>query len=195
MPTAELPYFSRIRDCVSALRDCSTSIEKATTLFRMIDITHVDFILMLAQSLPNNPLEQSNILDIHRRLYQAQNFIDALAISTQLGTATIIAPRGRGRPGHNYDWPVIELMNLWEEITGMTTVTPRNAKGKKGRSEGFQSSTEFVQIGLRMIDNAATSSEANTAIRNVLKVRKQSEGLSLKDIFVRIMNSAESIHK
>jgi hypothetical protein len=195
MPTAELPYFSRVRDCVTALRDTSASMDNAINLFSLIDAPHVGLIVEIAKSLPNNPLAQSSIIDIPRRLYQAKHLIDTLAISTQLGTATIIAPKGKGRPGSNYDLPVIELMNLWEEITGKKTVTPRNAKGKKGRLEGFQPSTRFIQIGLSMVDNAATSSEANTAIRRVLELRKQNEGSSLIDILDQIKNSAYSIRK
>jgi hypothetical protein len=133
---------------------------------------------------------KSSIVDILQRLSQAKHLVDTFAISTQLGTATRIAPKGQGRPGSNYVLPVIELMNLWEGITGKKTVTPRNAKGKNGRLEGFQPSTRFIQIGLSMVDNAATSSEANTAIRRVLELRKQNEGSSLKDIYNQIKNSA-----
>lgn len=205
IPTKDLPYFSRIRDCILALRDASTSIDKATKLFNLIDAAHVDLILELAKLRPNNPLANSNIVDVPRRLYQAKHVIDTLAISVQLGTETIIAPKGKGRPGDNHYLPANELMNLWEEITGKRVVTPRAPakpkKGpiayaganerKKGKSRKIQDSTEFVQIGLSMVDSTITPAEARTAIRSALQTRKEFADADHKKLLKSLKLSAD----
>jgi hypothetical protein len=87
-----------------------------------------------------------------------------------------------------YVEPVIDLIRTWHDLTGSRAVSPKQEPGNK-EEKASQISTEFIRVGLLMIDDNLKPLEARmkaiTAIRSALKIEKQALAIvrqKLKDI-------------
>jgi hypothetical protein len=65
-------------------------------------------------------------------------------------------------------------MDLWERLTGAEIVTPKGVAIGKNKPEATQPSTEFVRLGLKMIDPNITPANTMTLIKRVLAEKKES---------------------
>jgi hypothetical protein len=79
-----------------------------------------------------------------------------------------------------YVMPAYELMKAWVRLTGSRAVSAKQPKGIKG-SAAVQPSTEFVRIGLTIIDEHLTPkaalTKAITAIKEALKTENEARDL------------------
>lgn len=184
----ESNYFSRIKECIRASEGALKDVETIIKTFALIDIKHIEQIRNVAHRLPYRTL--SNVLDIDllKYLSDVRRVLAVLTFSLQAATGITTQPRGKGAPGWKHFLPASELVMLWEEITGTKVVTPRGgATGKMGKLESDQPSTEFVRLGLRMIDPKASLANAMTAIRSVMQVRQRNESPSLEGVLSELV--------
>ncbi|WP_424629597.1 hypothetical protein [Bradyrhizobium sp. SYSU BS000235] len=72
---------------------------------------------------------------------------------------------GRSRPQLKYDEATAALMKLWVMLTGRNVASPKGAA--KDGSGAIQPSTEFVRLGLQIIDPKSTTANAITSIRKI----------------------------
>jgi hypothetical protein len=74
-------------------------------------------------------------------------------------------------------------MDLWERLTGKKIVTPKDhAPGKRSKAEAAQPSTEFVRLGLKMIDPKITVANTITLIKRALKEKRESQLKTFGDL-------------
>ena len=174
-PSTELPYYKRISEICGALEQALTSLQAAAERFQFIDLTHMEHLVTVASSIPKNPISLENPWG---QLHQTIHYLAAMITALQLGTGVIASPRRKGRPSAGYVWPALELADLWAEFSGIPIKTPRQAVlGKKGHKEFAEHSSQFVHLGLKMIDPNILESEVVTAIRNALALQKQIDGI------------------
>ena len=189
LPTLELPYFELIREALAGLQDAVGSLENAANRLKFVDMPHWETISIVAKSIPSLEVEDFDALNVHRRLAGLMNFLAGLSISIQLGTGVTTSRKGKGRPGDNYLWAAMDLVELWKVISGKSVTTPRGtANAKNDQKEFTQPSTEFVRLALKMIDPHVTNSEVVTAIRGALLVQKKMDGQPpLKDALASLL--------
>jgi hypothetical protein len=106
----------------------------------------------------------------------------ALKLSTGVGRRR----RKERRPRLPYAYPTMALMGAWTDLTGESIVFPKRERGTvpKESPESTQPPTEFVRLGLKMIDPTSTRSNATTCIRRITDIEKRlaKEGSSITSI-------------
>ena len=166
---------------------------------------HLLLLLELGQKLKGLPVPESieqrqkidkkALLKVIARLYQRTFLYGRVVPALNAG------PKQRQTKSGKKNWattdkyvePVIDLIRTWHDLTGFHAVSPKQEPGNK-EEKASQVSTEFVRLGLLMIDDNLKPLEARqkaiTAIKSALKIEKQA--LVIVQQKLRTIQSIES---
>lgn len=159
------------------LSDLGRRLQATRLSISQLDLVYRQRILVWMMQ---NPLDDRdwNLGLIQEHLEQAKLAVIYFQIALTLETRFEVKPEGRSRPRLPYYVPAAQLMHLWEEYTHTKVVTPKGAAKGRESTEAAQPSTEFVRIGLTMIDPKVSTANAMTLIKRVLSDRaKQGQTL------------------
>jgi hypothetical protein len=121
-----------------------------------------------------------NLGHVHRDLDNAQLTLSFFRLALHFARHFEARPEGRSRPPLPYFVPTVQFMDMWERYTHTKIVAPKGvAAGKRKSEEATQPSTEFVRLGLKMIDPNISAANTMTLIKRVLADRKKYKGKSL----------------
>ncbi len=114
-----------------------------------------------------------NLGHVHRDLENAQLTLSFFRLALQFATYFEAKPEGRSRPPLPYFVPTVQFMDMWERHTQTKVVAPKGvATGKRNSEEATQPSTEFVRLGLKMIDPNISAANTMTLMKRALADRK-----------------------
>ena len=158
--------------------DPATDIQEVLRSGGDIDTSHWEMVFVAADicfqkppladvpSLPGeNPLKDMNFSAWAARLLEAGQLLEASAVAISIGTEVALHPAKQGRPATPYLLATIELMDVWTFLTQSLVPEPTLAHRDKHSKESGRECSDFIYWSLKMIDPAATSENARTAIR------------------------------
>jgi hypothetical protein len=131
------------------------------SVVRMIENLDSAYTRRMTEFMSKSPLDPGvnyNLGHVIRDLEKAQFTASYFRLAIHLATHFEARPSGRSRPPLPQFVPTVQLMDLWERLTGKQIVTPKGVAAGKSKpeaaqpSEAVQPSTEFVRLGLKMID-------------------------------------------
>ena len=149
---------------------------------------HLLHLLELGQKLKGLPVPESikqreksdkkMLLRVIARLYQRTFLYSHVVPALNAGPKQHQTKSGKKNwaTTDKYVEPVHDLIRTWHDLTGVHVVSPKQEPGNK-EEKASQASTEFVRLGLLMIDDDLKPLEARqkaiTAIKSALKIEKQ----------------------
>lgn len=74
--------------------------------------------------------------------------------------------------------PALELIGLWERLTGKQITSPKVGKGLKGRGTNASPDAEFVYQGLSLLDPSLDEKNCRTLIKNAIACRKEAASVA-----------------
>jgi len=162
-----------LRKCEEQLGDAVQLLEEICNTLHRLDIGYIDFLLT---ALSLHPLEENEEISFANELDQIQ-LTRARLLRLKFGligaTGAERKAEGRSRPRLPFLIPTLELMELWESITEQKVVSPKGMSASKSGAEAVQPSTEFIRLGLTMIEPTVTLSNVFTSIKNAIKFRRE----------------------
>jgi hypothetical protein len=162
-----------IKDLIDKL---SATLHAMSKLDGVYNQRIVDFMVL-------NPLFDEpnyNLGHVLRDLENARLTLSFLRLALHFAMHFEAKPTGRSRPPLPHYVPTVRFMDLWERYTQTKVVAPKGAAtGKRKSQEATQPSTEFVRLGLKMIDTNISPANTMTLIKRVLADRKKCKGKSL----------------
>jgi hypothetical protein len=130
----------------------------------------------IVEVMAQNPMfEEPNYSLGHvlRDLLKAERALSYYYIALKFSVVSEPISEGRSRPRLLHFVPTVQLMDLWERYTQKKIVAPKGvAKGKSGIEEAEQPSTEFVRLGLKMIDPNSTIANTMTLMKQALTEKR-----------------------
>jgi hypothetical protein len=174
-------YFARIESCIRSAEASSESLTQIIKTLCKLDIGHIKGLMFAASEIDPPHFDNQDFMGFVRRFDEFKSMMEVFCLALMAATGTSAEPRGKGAPGLPYTAAAFELAEAWEELTGKPVVSPKGkVRGKKSELESPQSSTQFVRLGLKMIDPKSTLPNAITSIRNVLALKKSIEPIMLR---------------
>ncbi|WP_342712896.1 hypothetical protein AAFG13_18235 [Bradyrhizobium sp. B124] len=189
---ADFAYgYSRDRLATEYRKQASDLEDKAKELFDTLDS-----VLQMMESLDSyyncrlvefmrmNPLLGADYGFGHldRDLEHAKMVAAYLRLAIHMAGHFEARPSGRSRPRLPQFVPAVRLMDLWERLTRTKIVTPKSPAPGKNKPEAVQPSTEFVRLGLKMIDSEITAANTVTLIKRALTERRQNRAATFSEL-------------
>jgi hypothetical protein len=132
----------------------------------------------IVEVMAQNPIFEEpnyNLGHVLRDLEKAELTLSYYYVALRFSVAFEAIPQGRSPPRLLHFVPTVQLMELWERYTQKKVVAPKGvATGKGGIEEAEQPSTEFVRLGLKMIDPNVTVANTMTLMKQALKEKRAS---------------------
>jgi hypothetical protein len=183
-------YLTRIKNCIAEAQAAGESANKVLQNMLFLDLGHIESLMFIVCEVFGAELGPTfqgiNYIDFLKKI---QNTILLLYIcNSALTLATGLTPDKpkRGRPRLPYQHSTVELMSVWESLTGHPVVVPKGVvEGPKQQPQSPQPSTEFIRLCLKMIDPSMTFSNAMTSIKNALTARSKALALASKHVRAR----------
>ena len=152
-------------------------IDNLDSVVRMVEKLDPHYSRRMVDFMSQMPLEADvnyNLGDVLRDFEKAQVVASYFRLAIHVATYFEARPSGRSRPPLPQFVPAVQLMDLWERLTEKKVVTPKGTAPGKSKPEALQPSTEFVRLGLKMIDAKITVANTVTLIKRALAERKES---------------------
>ena len=160
-------------------------IDNVASVLRMIENLDSHYNRRMVTFMTKSPLDDDvdyNLGHVRRDLERAQEVASYFRIAIHTATHFEARPSGRSRPPLPQFVPAVQLMDLWERLTGAEIVTPKGVAAGKNKPEATQPSTEFVRLGLKMIDPKITPANTITLIKRALADKKASDVARFTDL-------------
>jgi hypothetical protein len=160
-------------------------IDNLDSVLRMIENLDSQYNRRMVEFMTKSPLEDDvnyNLGHVLRDLENAQTVASYFRLAIHAATRFEAKPSGRSRPPLPQFVPAVQLMDLWERLTGTEVVTPKGVAAGKNKPEATQPSTEFVRLGLKMIDPKITPANTMTLIKRALTEKKENRLTRLIDL-------------
>jgi len=160
-------------------------IDNLDSVLRMIENLDSHYNRRMVDFMTKSPLDDDvnyNLGHILRDLENAQTVASYFRFALHFATHFEAKKSGRSRPSLPQFVPAVQLMDLWERLTGTEIVTPKGAAAGKNKPEATQPSTEFVRLGLKMIDPKITVANTMTLIKRALAEKKKSRLTTFIDL-------------
>jgi hypothetical protein len=162
-------YPSMLARCDLQLGQTADSLDRIVDDLCKVDLMHANLLMEVVALLPFDKHALIGFQEELRELALASTRLRRLKIGLQIATANERRRPGRARPKLPYVAPTLELVELWQKLTAAKVVWPRG----KHEDVAIQRSTEFIRLGLQMIDPKVTVSNAITSIKNALKLNRE----------------------
>ena len=114
-----------------------------------------------------------HLTPIRESLPPLRNSMIALREGVRAAIETEKRPSGRSRPQLPNLAPTAELADAWERLTGLPILAPKGTAPSRKSKEATQPSTEFIRLGLKMIDPNTTIANTMTLIKRVRALAKK----------------------
>jgi hypothetical protein len=160
-------------------------IDDLESVLRMIEKLDSHYNRRMVEFMTKNPLEDDanyNLGHVLRDLEKAQFVASYFRLAISFATYFEAKPSGRSRPPLPQFVPTVQLMDLWERLTGIEIATPKGVAAGKSKPEAVQPSTEFVRLGLKMVDPKITVANTMTLIKRALAEKRKSELKTFVDL-------------
>jgi hypothetical protein len=158
-------------DIMETIKEVSASLDAIRNLDGFYNKRIVEF--MKAAS----PLYAEQNYNIGHVLRDLENAIDALGryrLALTYAFYFEAKPQGRSRPPLPYYVQTVQLMDMWKRYARSKVVAPKGTgSGRRKSEEATQPSTEFVRLGLKMIDQKVSAANTMTLIKRVLADQKK----------------------
>jgi hypothetical protein len=186
-------YFNCLQAVSDACRSAVEGLTRTSTVLKKLDshaATKLEYLIALLGRAAREPIAGYGPQQLLKSVSQLRERLDLYRVATNVvasGATKLKDKRGKkakGRLRLPYALPTLELISAWESLTGKQVSSPkieRDVKGKKGKksAEATQPSTEFVRLGLCMIDRDLTPRDSGknavTMIRRVLVLQKKTQ--------------------
>jgi hypothetical protein len=169
-------YFERIRRAIHSAEAAAEHIDKMVNALLNIDDAQRDAFMFVANTLSLGRFEGDTLEDLAHDVLEAQLTMHLFGRALRLSTLEPLEQRRKGRPRVRYVLAAYELIEMWEALTGQKAVYPKgSAKGKAGKCEAVQPSTEFIRLALKMIDPEIKNAQAITCLKYVFGIKKSRE--------------------
>ena len=149
-------------------------MDKIVDLFIKLDSAQRDLFIFTANKLSLDRYSEM-IGDFMRHVLEAQLTMHLFSKALHISTLEPFERRGQGRPRVQYIPATLDLIGLWEALTGRKAVYPKgSAKGKDSQHdyEAVQPSTEFIRLALKMIDPNVTVAQVITCLKYAFGINK-----------------------
>jgi hypothetical protein len=168
-------YFLALQQCEAQLEQAADLLDGIVGELRKLDIMHIDLLVAALDLLRFDKHEivgfQHELTDIDKASLKLRRLQTGLMFTT----AHERKRPGRSRPNLPYVTATLDLVELWQKLTGTKVVSPRGSS----KTEAIQPSTEFIRLALKMIDPKVTVSNAITSIKNALKISREQTKIDL----------------
>jgi hypothetical protein len=161
-------YFEKVKTAITEGAMAADRLSKFVDNLGVLDFPHILALYAVLERLhaKHSRRDWNSIL---LEMSKCALLVETIVVCVQMATGVSNTPPGRGRPRSPYILAAYELAVLWEEWTETPVATPKPfVKG-----EAVQESVEFVRLGLRMISDKISGSQARTAISHAVAFRKR----------------------
>ena len=165
-------FVDHIEKCIHAADNAANELETVFERAIGFDIGHIETVMLAASELDRSYFDNLDFMKFLRQLQEFSVLIRFFGAAIKLGTNISGARQGRGRPALPYTLAALDLIEVWEDLTGTQAVSPKGkAKAKEKREEkAVRIRLKFVHLGLQMMDLEVTLPIAITSIKNALKL-------------------------
>ena len=158
-------YFNRLRTCRAELSQLAALLQSSVEKLGLLDPNHNNALIVALERIdPNAP--KTDFIGLLSQL------INAGKLALRLDAALLVIAgydlqKGRGNSHLPYLFPTVELIEFWVRWTGKIVPFAKGHKAHKDKpAEPDTAASEFVRLGLKMIDPNATSANAITSINS-----------------------------
>jgi hypothetical protein len=174
-------YNASIDECVDNAKIAAQRVGRIWEDLAQLDHQYREVVLRIAsRSISKNLVTMPS--DFNERKAQLAKLIGiaghittVLCQAMEMGTRLIRDTPATTKPKTPYALEAYKLSELWFFLTGERVVYPRPVKGEISPHE----STEFVRLGIKMIDPKSTRAQADTSMKHARDYKKEYEELVL----------------
>jgi hypothetical protein len=177
-------YNKKIDECVDNAKIAAQRVGRIWEDLAQLDHQYREIVLAIASrsiskeivNMPSDSIERK--AQLARLIAIAEHIITGFHQAMEIGIHLISDPPSTTKPKTPYAFDAFKLSQLWYFLTGEQVPYPRPVKGEISPHD----STEFVRLGIKMIDPKSTRAQAHTGMRHARDYTKAYKELALGNV-------------
>jgi hypothetical protein len=176
-------YNKRLEECVDNAKVAAERVGRIWDDLAQLDHEYRDAVLRIASRLISmdvvtmSPDFSERKAQLARLIAIAEHITSAFHRALELGTSLVRKTPSPTKPKTPYAIEAYKLSELWFFLTGEQVAYPRSVEGESSPHD----STEFVRLGIKMIDPKSKRAQADTSMKHARDNRKKYEEFVLGD--------------